>query len=177
MFGGLENAFGSVDDEAGAEETIVIVEMEDDEVAEDVEDADVTDTHESLVTPNTPNAWVSDLGSLIELHPELKSRQAVTSKTYVSTCGYLNGNASLSRTANSVFECRVDTKNAIWGFCPTIVLAISDCGLVGGCVDAHACNSECGISGDPTVTTLMWFVNPLTSARATLPSPFFSGFS
>lgn len=134
--------------------------------------------YESLVTPNTPNTWVSDLESLIELHPELKPRQADTSKTYVSTCGYLNGNASLPRTANSGFDCRVDTKNAIWGFCPTTVLAVSDCGLVGGCVDAHACDFGCGISGDPTVTTFTWFVNPLTSALAILvPNPFFPRFS
>ena len=44
LFDELGIGFESVDDEAGAEEMMVVVEMEDDEeVAEDVEDADVTD--------------------------------------------------------------------------------------------------------------------------------------
>ena len=112
---------------------------------------------------NTSNTWESDPATFIELHPKLKPRQADDSTTYASTCGYLNGNFSLPRTANPGFDCRVDTKNAIWGFCPTTVLAVSDCGLVGGCVDMHACRSGCGISGDPTITTFTWFVNLLTS--------------
>lgn len=108
--------------------------------------------YETLETPN--------------IHLKLKPRQADTPTTDFSTCGYLNGDASLPRTANSGFDCRVDTKNAIWGFCPTTILAVSNCGLVGGCVDAHACEFGCGISGNPTVTTFTWFVNLLSSAFA-----------
>ncbi|KAF6234335.1 hypothetical protein HO173_007368 [Letharia columbiana] len=114
--------------------------------------------YESLDTPNTPNTSGSDPRAFSEPHPELKPRQAAwqadTPTTDVSTCGYLNGNASLPRTANPGFDCRVDNKNAIWGFCSTAILAVSDCGLVGGCVDAHACDGGCGISGDPNATTV-----------------------
>lgn len=128
--------------------------------------------YESLDTPNTPNTSGSDPRAFSELHPELKPRQAAwqadTPTTDVSTCGYLNGNASLPRTANPGFDCRVDNKNAIWGFCSTAILAVSDCGLVGGCVDAHACDGGCGISGDPNATTVGWFVNLLVAALAIL---------
>ena len=120
---------------------------------------------------DTPNNWVSDSGASIELHPKLRPRQAdsLNTNTDVSTCGYLNGNAGLPRTANPGFDCRVDTKNAIWGFCPTTILAVSDCGLVGGCVDLHACSGGCGIADDPSVTTFTWFVNLLTSTLAISP--------
>lgn len=43
LFGGLGVAFEGVEEEAGAEAIKVVVEIGDDEVAEDVEDADVTD--------------------------------------------------------------------------------------------------------------------------------------
>ena len=124
--------------------------------------------HESFDTPDTPNTWAPDLGGFIALKP----RQGDNLNINVSTCGYLNGDASKPRTADSGFDCRVDTKNAIWGFCPTTILAVSNCGLVGGCVDAHACDSGCGISGDPTVTTFTWFVNPFAPGLAIFfPSP------
>ena len=104
-----------------------------------------------------------------EHYPELRPRQANPLTTDVSTCGFLNGNGTLSRTAEPGFDCRVDTKNAIWGFCPTTVISASDCGLAGGCVDAHGCQLGCGISDDSSVTTFTWFV------QATLPllSPSF----
>lgn len=128
--------------------------------------------YQSFDTPNTADTWSSDPGAFIELRLELKPRQADITTTHYSTCGYLNGNASLPRTANSGYDCRVDTKNAIWGFCSTAILAVSDCGFVGGCVDTHACDSGCGISGDPGVTTSTWFVNILTPALAIpFPSP------
>ena len=122
--------------------------------------------YESLDTPNTPDTWASESGAFTELRPKLKPRQTDTLSTYVSTCGYLNGDANLPRTANLGFDCRVDTKNAIWGFCPTTIVAVSNCGLVGGCVDAHACNTGCGISGDPSITTFTWLVHLLASALA-----------
>lgn len=119
-------------------------------------------SHSKLESLDTSDIWRPDTRTFLELHSELKPRQADTSNTYVSTCGYLNGDASQPRTANIGFDCRVDTKNAIWGFCPTTVSAVSDCGLVGGCVDAYACDTGCGISGDPSVTTFTWSVNFLT---------------
>ena len=115
------------------------------------------------------NTSSSDPGDPTEHHLELKPRQASPPTTNVSTCGYLNGNGTLSRTADPGFDCRVDTKNALWGFCPTTVISPGDCGLAGGCVDAYACNSVCGIFGDSSVTTFTWCV------RTTLPllSPSF----
>ncbi len=124
--------------------------------------------HGSLDTVNPPDSSSPEPGAFNQLHPELKPRQADTTNTYVSTCGYLNGDANLPRTADSGFDCRVDTKNAIWGFCPTTVNAVSDCGLVGGCVDAHACAFGCGISDDSTITTFTWFVPLLTPILAIL---------
>ena len=129
-----------------------------------VSDNDLQYRSQTLDLSNVPNASESDSVPFIELHPELRPRQADDSSTFVSTCGYLNGNASLPRTAAPGYDCRVDTANAIWGFCPTTISSVSDCGLAGGCVDAHACATGCGIFGDPTITTFTWFVNLLASA-------------
>ncbi|KAF5674938.1 hypothetical protein FHETE_2689 [Fusarium heterosporum] len=73
--------------------------------------------------------------------------------TELSTCGYLNGDPSKERTADSGFNCRVDTKNGLWGFCPTTVLTASDCGLAGGCIDSHACSDGCGMTDSKDLTT------------------------
>ncbi|KFY54802.1 hypothetical protein V497_07460 [Pseudogymnoascus sp. VKM F-4516 (FW-969)] len=70
-----------------------------------------------------------------------------------STCGYGEGRVDHPRTADIGFDCRVDIQKQIWGFCPTTVIAASDCGLAGACVDKHACSTGCGILGDSTVTT------------------------
>jgi len=75
----------------------------------------------------------------------------------VSTCGFGSGRADRPRTADPGFDCRVDTKNAIWGFCPTTVIAASDCGLAGACVDSHGCSTGCGIHSDPSITTFTWY--------------------
>jgi hypothetical protein len=75
------------------------------------------------------------------------------------TCGYNTGDPNQPRTADAGFDCRVDTKNALWGFCPTTVIAAVDCGLAGNCVDRHACRSGCGISEDPSITTFTWYVD------------------
>ena len=109
------------------------------------------------------NTSALDPGTLIEHHLELKPRQANPNTSAVSTCGYLNGNGALSRTAEPGFDCRVDAKNALWGFCPTTVISPSDCGFGGDCVDAHVCSSGCGIIGNPSLTTFTWCV------RTTLP--------
>ncbi|CEJ92804.1 hypothetical protein VHEMI08434 [[Torrubiella] hemipterigena] len=71
----------------------------------------------------------------------------------VSTCGYLNGNPSKPRTANSGYNCRVDTQDGLWGFCPTSVIAASDCGLAGSCVDQFKCSKGCGFIDKTQLTT------------------------
>ncbi|KAL6872048.1 hypothetical protein J3F83DRAFT_733624 [Trichoderma novae-zelandiae] len=62
----------------------------------------------------------------------------------MSTCGYQNGDPNKFRTANLGFDCRVDTMNGLWGFCPVTVVAATDCGLAGSCVDHGSCSSGCG---------------------------------
>jgi hypothetical protein len=93
------------------------------------------------------------------LPDDLKKRQATA---FVSTCGFLNGDASQPRTADAGFNCRVDTQNALWGFCPTTVIAATDCGLAGNCVDSSACKKGCGIVGNPSITTFTWYVRPVS---------------
>ncbi|KAF5564435.1 hypothetical protein FNAPI_2143 [Fusarium napiforme] len=73
--------------------------------------------------------------------------------TELSTCGYLDGDPKKKRTADSGFNCRVDTRNGLWGFCPTTVLTASDCGLAGSCVDRHDCSDGCGMTGSKGLTT------------------------
>ncbi|KAK3934502.1 hypothetical protein QBC46DRAFT_427149 [Diplogelasinospora grovesii] len=62
----------------------------------------------------------------------------------MSTCGYLNGDASVSWVAPAGYDCRVDTLYGIWGFCPTTIAAVSDCGLGGYCFDSFSCTLGCG---------------------------------
>ncbi|KAM0249641.1 hypothetical protein ACHAP5_002768 [Fusarium lateritium] len=73
--------------------------------------------------------------------------------TELSTCGYLNGDPKKKRTADSGYNCRVDTKNGLWGFCPTTVLTATDCGLAGSCVDSHDCSDGCGMTDSEDLTT------------------------
>ncbi|KAM0461765.1 hypothetical protein ACHAO4_000950 [Trichoderma viride] len=56
-------------------------------------------------------------------------------QTRMSTCGFQNGDPNKMRTADPGFDCRVDTMNGLWGFCPVTVIAATDCGLAGSCVD------------------------------------------
>ncbi|TXC06583.1 hypothetical protein FocTR4_00010510, partial [Fusarium oxysporum f. sp. cubense] len=63
------------------------------------------------------------------------------------------GDPKKKRTADSGFNCRVDTRNGLWGFCPTTVLTASDCGLAGSCVDRHDCSDGCGMTGSKDLTT------------------------
>lgn len=87
----------------------------------------------------------------------LEERQASSAMT---TCGYKNGDPNQARTADSGFDCRFDTSNGLWGFCPTTVKAVPSCGLAGYCVDAHSCNSGCGtISNRKDITTITWYVD------------------
>lgn len=98
-----------------------------------------------------PNATAS----IPVLFQWIKRRQ-VTS--IVSTCGYHNGDPKSSRTAEPGFGCRVDTSNGIWGFCPTSVVAATDCGLAGYCVDRHSCKNGCGrLSSRDEITTITWY--------------------
>ncbi|KUI61181.1 hypothetical protein VP1G_11197 [Cytospora mali] len=62
----------------------------------------------------------------------------------MSTCGYLDGNPSSARIASSGYNCRVDTANGLWGFCPTTVIAATDCGFAGYCYDTGDCLQGCG---------------------------------
>lgn len=101
----------------------------------------------------TPKPQVN---TLVDEHDMLRPR-AVT--TEMSTCGYENGDPSLILTANSGYDCRVDTARGLWGFCPTSVISASDCGLAGYCVDTGKCSTGCGsLSGRSTSTTFTWCV-------------------
>lgn len=96
------------------------------------------------------------LNASVDEHYLLRQR-AIT--TEMSTCGYENGDPSSIRTANSGYDCRVDTVRALWGFCPTTVTSASDCGLAGYCVDTGSCSDGCGsLSGVSTITTFTWCV-------------------
>ncbi|PTB53200.1 hypothetical protein M431DRAFT_118835 [Trichoderma harzianum CBS 226.95] len=74
-------------------------------------------------------------------------------QTEMSTCGYENGDPKKIRTANPGFDCRVDTMNGLWGFCPVTVIAATDCGLAGSCVDHGSCSSGCGKTANTKLTT------------------------
>ncbi|PNP37994.1 hypothetical protein TGAMA5MH_10093 [Trichoderma gamsii] len=65
-------------------------------------------------------------------------------QTRMSTCGFQDGDPNKMRTADPGFDCRVDTMNGLWGFCPVTVIAATDCGLAGSCVDQASCSSGCG---------------------------------
>ncbi|KAM0454954.1 hypothetical protein ACHAPV_008095 [Trichoderma viride] len=71
----------------------------------------------------------------------------------MSTCGFQNGDPNKMRTADPGFDCRVDTMNGLWGFCPVTVIAATDCGLAGSCVDQASCSSGCGQTGMNQLTT------------------------
>jgi len=79
--------------------------------------------------------------------------------SHAATCGYQDGDPQNPRTAQSGYGCRVDTANGLWGFCPKTVIAASDCGLAGVCVDSHSCTEGCGrLSGHAHITTFSWSV-------------------
>ncbi|EMD60896.1 hypothetical protein COCSADRAFT_192727 [Bipolaris sorokiniana ND90Pr] len=62
----------------------------------------------------------------------------------VSTCGYVDGNPENPRIANPGYDCQFDTARGLWGFCSTTVTALSDCSLVGFCLDSNSCTTGCG---------------------------------
>lgn len=88
-----------------------------------------------------------------------QKRQNGVIVTRLSTL-FLSGDPSKTRTANPGFDCRIDLSAKLWGFCPTTVIAASDCGLAGSCVDNHACSKGCGFTNQD-MTTFTWYVTPL----------------
>jgi hypothetical protein len=83
----------------------------------------------------------------------LEGREAITA---LSTCGFRDGDPAKSWVASDGFNCRVDTLHGIWGFCPTTVIAATDCGLGGFCFDAGPCRTGCGrasLKNNPNVKT------------------------
>lgn len=89
-------------------------------------------------------------------HAEIDKR-ILTSQ--LSTCGYEDGDPERVRSANSGFNCRVDTQNGLWGFCATTIVSATDCGMVGCCVDTHTCSDGCGLTDRTDMTTFTWFVS------------------
>ncbi|KAK3305271.1 uncharacterized protein B0T15DRAFT_396679 [Chaetomium strumarium] len=81
----------------------------------------------------------------------LIERQGTVIATRYTTI-FASGDGSEPRTANSGYECRVDLLNDLWGFCPTTVIAATDCGLAGACVDSFDCSKGCGLTNAPLTT-------------------------
>ena len=106
--------------------------------------------------PSLPLPTLFSAGSKLDSDEELRKRQTTSQ---ISTCGYDNGDPTKPRTANSGFNCRVDTKHGLWGFCPTTVIAATDCGLAGYCIDGSNCSGGCGILGVSSITSFIWSVN------------------
>ncbi|KAK0631529.1 hypothetical protein B0T14DRAFT_501868 [Immersiella caudata] len=91
--------------------------------------------------------------SITSAPPAILQRQATTE---FSTCGYVDGDISKPRIAPKGFNCRVDTLNGLWGFCPTSVIAATDCGLGGFCFDGGPCSTGCGrasLKNNPKIRT------------------------
>ncbi|KZL82846.1 hypothetical protein CI238_05374, partial [Colletotrichum incanum] len=102
------------------------------------------------VSPPKPTTAPSR-NSTNALNGDLRRRQ-VTSRAS-SVCGYYNGDPAKSRTADPGYGCREDIAHGLWGFCPTTVLAATDCGLAGNCIDSHDCKFGCGKTGIKGLTT------------------------
>ncbi|TFB00764.1 hypothetical protein CCMA1212_007420 [Trichoderma ghanense] len=93
------------------------------------------------------------LAAQLPLRNETEFDKRADMQTEMSTCGYQNGDPNKFRTANPGFDCRVDTMNGLWGFCPVTVIAATDCGLAGSCVDHGSCSSGCGKTDNTKLTT------------------------
>jgi hypothetical protein len=73
----------------------------------------------------------------------------------MATCGF--DSRGVPREGGNGFDCRVDARNGIWGFCPTTVINAWDCGLAGFCVDKEDCTDGCGPLKDRVdITTFTW---------------------
>ncbi|KAL1850971.1 hypothetical protein VTK73DRAFT_9589 [Phialemonium thermophilum] len=99
--------------------------------------------------PSLARAAQSDRGDggtlTITKSPGRMARRETASR--FSVCGYQDGDPERPRTAEPGFDCRVDTQNGLWGFCPTTVIAAADCGFAGSCLDEHECSDGCGRFG------------------------------
>lgn len=84
----------------------------------------------------------------------LDKRQGTVLNTRFSTI-FLTGDSTKPRTANAGYDCRVDLLHDLWGFCPSSVIAATDCGLAGSCVDSFSCSKGCGFTDTP-YTTFTW---------------------
>ncbi|KAI1654918.1 hypothetical protein F4813DRAFT_368877 [Daldinia decipiens] len=71
--------------------------------------------------------------------------------TEMSTCGYQDGDPSKPRTAEPDYDCRIDTAAQLWGFCPTAIRNLSDCGLAGACVDGEGTFGFVGVKSIGTI--------------------------
>lgn len=78
--------------------------------------------------------------------------------TELSTCGYEDGDPNKVRTANDGYNCRINTRDGIWGFCSTTNIAVTDCRMAGRCVDTHECTDGCGLF-DQDLFTTTWYVS------------------
>jgi hypothetical protein len=86
---------------------------------------------------------------------------SIATASHAITCGYQEGDPQSARTAQPGYGCSVDTANGLWGFCPTTVISVKDCGLAGVCVDSHSCIEGCGrLSERRDITTFSWSVIP-----------------
>ncbi|KAK4110389.1 hypothetical protein N656DRAFT_714103 [Canariomyces notabilis] len=86
--------------------------------------------------------------------PIINKRQGTAIITKYFTI-FGSGDATNIRTANPGFDIRVDLLHDIWGFCPTSVIAATDCGLAGSCVDRFRCTKGCGFPNGQ-LTTFTW---------------------
>ncbi|KAI0116778.1 hypothetical protein F4814DRAFT_413933 [Daldinia grandis] len=81
---------------------------------------------------------------LLATHERLRLRDVTTRMS--PTCGYQDGNPSITRTVAPPYDCRIDTMNGLWGFCSTD-MNLNDCGLAGVCTDGAKCSTGCGMIG------------------------------
>lgn len=96
--------------------------------------------------------------SLNDTEAWLRERQLndAAIETELLTCGYRDGDPKKDWPAPAGHNCRIDTKNGLWGFCPTSVIAATDCGLAGACVDKADCSDVCGAPASLSLTTFTW---------------------
>lgn len=83
--------------------------------------------------------------------------RTTTTASYVWTCGYLDGDIDEPRTAQAGYNCRIDTADSLWGFCPTSVRSASDCGLAAACQDSGSCSDVCQYNTNTALTTFTWY--------------------
>ncbi|KIH86391.1 hypothetical protein SPBR_08487 [Sporothrix brasiliensis 5110] len=109
----------------------------------------------TLPTPTSPATTTASLRfRAATQQPTTVALAAAQTDGQLITCGYLDGNASAPRSAQPGFDCRIDTLHGIWGFCPTTVIAATDCGLAAACSDSGTCTSICEFNAASGLTTI-----------------------